>query len=186
MLEKIDVFELNKKLELKSVKFDSDKCLKNPLKLEIHPVESNLPSTDQGLENKMSNPPSNNNIQPQQIISNEELMKKYIQEKDEELKNLKSTTPQETSYTQIPLESFELHVDLINHLSASGEIENFKYEIGTKPQQKNYEIEQLNQQKENSIKEQEDKLNQSLKESLKSQGKNHSDLKVEGIEDIYH
>lgn len=114
-------------------------------------------------------------------------MKKYIEEKDEELKKITSTTPLEVSYTQIPLESFELQVDLLNNLSKSGEIENFKYELKSKPNSKNFEIEQLNQQKENSIKEQEAKLNQSLKDSIKSVSKSNIELlKEEGIEDIFH
>ena len=35
--------------------------------------------------------PSINEIPPEEIVSNEKLMKKYIEEKDEELKNIKST-----------------------------------------------------------------------------------------------
>lgn len=139
------------------------------------------------MENDKKQIPSINDIPPEQIVSNEELMKKYIEEKDEELKNIKSTTPLEVSYTQIPLESFELQVDLLNNLSKSGEIENFKYELRSKPNAKNFEIEQLNQQKENSIKEQEAKLNHSLKESIKSVSKSNIELlKEEGIEDIFH
>ena len=165
--ETVESFNFNTKLELKSVKFDSNKSLKTPLE------RNNLKNQE--------NPPS----QGQNIIHNEEIMRDYLQDMDEELKNLKSTTPQEVSYSQIPLESFELQVDLINHLSSSGNMEKFQYDIGTKPDGLNYEAEQMRQLRD-SIKEAEEKANDESNREIERKESMASKLQIEGIEDIYH
>jgi hypothetical protein len=64
-------------------------------------------------------------------------MQNFIEQKDNELKILPSTLPEDVSFTNIPLESFEINVDIVNHLSVSGNLEDFKYTIKNKNDQDN-------------------------------------------------
>jgi len=67
----------------------------------------------------------------------EDNLNDYFQEKDNELKNMAPTTPNNVSYANVELESFELDVDLVNHLSVSGNLEKFEYRIIDKPVEMN-------------------------------------------------
>jgi hypothetical protein len=53
--------------------------------------------------------------------------------KDKELNKIKPTIPDPINFVQIPMDSFEIEVDLVNHLSTSGAIENFNYKVHDKP-----------------------------------------------------
>ena len=57
--------------------------------------------------------------------------KEYFEQKDKELNEL-STLPENINYVNIPLDSFDVEVDIVNHISESGGLENLKLEINEK------------------------------------------------------
>jgi hypothetical protein len=66
----------------------------------------------------------------------------YFDKRDSELRELKSITPDHVSFTSIPHESFEVEVDIVNHVSESGGLEKFQYDVQEKIayQKAEYEI----------------------------------------------
>ncbi len=58
-------------------------------------------------------------------------LKEYFDKQDEELIKL-NTTPKEINYVNIPIDSFEVEVDLVNHITDSGGLERLKLEIKDK------------------------------------------------------
>lgn len=54
-------------------------------------------------------------------------------DKDKTLKNLESTNPEPVSFVQVPMESFEIEVDMVNHLTSSGALEKFDFKVHDKP-----------------------------------------------------
>lgn len=57
--------------------------------------------------------------------------KEYFEKKDKELNEL-STHPENINYVNVPLDSFDVEVDIVNHISESGGLENLKLEINEK------------------------------------------------------
>ncbi len=76
-------------------------------------------------------------IGSKEIAKEEELKMKPTseinEEKDKELRKIETTTPETITFSQIPMESFEVEVDMVNHLSTSGAIENFHLAVHDKP-----------------------------------------------------
>ena len=54
-------------------------------------------------------------------------------ESNADVLNLQPTTPMKVAYSHTSIESFELEVDLVNHLSESGGVNKFQYDIINKP-----------------------------------------------------
>jgi hypothetical protein len=78
-------------------------------------------------------------------------LKTYFEEKDNELKNIISTIPENVTFTQIPLESFELEVDLVNHVTESGGIDKFNFEMYDKPTKNAKENFELKVEQDNNL-----------------------------------
>jgi len=55
-----------------------------------------------------------------------------ISENEKQLKCIKSTVPEHIDYAEVPTDSFEIDVDLVNHLSSSGMISKLQYNLNKK------------------------------------------------------
>ena len=58
-------------------------------------------------------------------------LKDYFEIQDKELIQLQ-TVPEEINFVNVPLESFEVEVDIVNHISESGGLDQIKLEINEK------------------------------------------------------
>jgi hypothetical protein len=58
-------------------------------------------------------------------------IKEYFEKEDKELIEL-TTLPENINYVNVPLDSFEVEVDIVNHITESGGLENLKLEINEK------------------------------------------------------
>lgn len=75
----------------------------------------------------------------------------YFDKQDQELIQLNST-PQPVSYVNFPLESFDLEVDIVNHITESGGLDNLKININSKNNLSNHK--EKNENESESIKNQ--------------------------------
>ncbi len=78
-------------------------------------------------ENQNNDEASPENNEDHNIIN----FKEYFEKKDKELNEL-STLPENINYINVPLDSFHVEVDIVNHISESGGLDNLKLEINEK------------------------------------------------------
>jgi len=64
-------------------------------------------------------------------------LKEYFEKKDRELNELSTLSGGNINYVNVPLDSFDVEVDIVNHISESGGLENLKLEINEKKSHKN-------------------------------------------------
>ena len=121
--------KLNTKIKLKTKEFALSNFSVNLENKIIKNYDALLPPNLALNPTSIPNSPINKNSSSN--IDDKMSLKEYFENQDKELSQLQALS-QEINYVNIPLESFEVEVDIVNHISDSGGLDRIQLEIKEK------------------------------------------------------